>query len=323
MAYRARVLFVVACAMLPAAHAWSQFGAPLQFNNDAAGGERERERTQRWRTGIRVSADASPCFGIYGTFSVPVDWPEQDVKVVEENISDVVTRTRYRKLQHGVRQMLFVISRLERGEKAEVTVTFEITRRTRPVPTDTTRFRLPETMPREARAWLVSSPKIDCRSGRIRRKAEELIAEKETAWQKIKAIHHWVKENIKHTNDRLKGAVETLEDKAGNHEDLAGLFIALCRAGKIPARTVWVPGYCYAEFYLEDEQEEKGRWFPCEFKEKTEFGTVSQPYLILQKGDNIRVPETKGQKRFVPEFLNVKTGRKPSVTFVRDTLGAK
>lgn len=316
---------IMACAMFPAANAWSQFGAPLEFNAEDSGPE--RERTQRWRTGVRVSARGASCFGIHGTFSVPVDWPEQDVKVVEENISDVVNRTRYRNLGHGVRQMAFIIRRLDPGAQAEVTVTFEITRRTRPIPADTTRYRVPESMPREARQWLRSSPKINCRSGRIRAKAKEIIADKETAWEQVEALHDWVKDNIRHTNESLKGAVETLEKETGNHEDLAGLFIALCRAAEVPARTVWVPGYCYAEFYLEDEDEDEeegqGTWFPCEFKEKTEFGTVSQPYLILQKGDNIRVPEAKQPQRFVPEYLNVKTGRRPSVTFVRDTLGAK
>ncbi|MFW6168844.1 MAG: transglutaminase-like domain-containing protein [Planctomycetota bacterium] len=314
------VFLIMAWAVFPTVNAWSQFGTPLNFNAEES--EEERERTQRWRTGVRVSARGAPCFGVHGTFSVPVDWPEQDVKVVEENISDVVNRTRYRNLEHGVRQMWFMIRRLDGGEQAEVTVTFEITRRTKPIPDDTTGYRIPESIPREARQWLMPSPKINCRSGRIRTKAKEIIADKETAWEQVAAIHDWVKENIRHTNESLKGAVDTLEKKTGNHEDLAGLFIALCRASEVPARTVWVPGYCHAEFYLQDK-EGNGTWFPCEFKEKTEFGTVSQPYLILQKGDNIRVPEIKTPQRFVPEYLNVKTGRKPSVTFVRDTLGIK
>ena len=303
--------------MLPAATAWPQFGAPLQFHRDES--EVEQERTQRWKAGMRVSANRGPCAGIYGTFSVPVDWPEQDVKVVEENISDVVSRTRYRNLDQGVRQMVFYIARLQPGEEAEVTLTFEITRRTQPVPADTTVFRTPETTPRELRQCLVSSPLIDCRSSRIRAKAKELTADKETDWEKVQALYDWVKENVEHTNAPLKGAVETLEKKAGNHEDLAGLFIALCRASDVPARIVWVPRYCYAEFYLE-EAEGKGTWFPCEFKEKTSFGTVSQPYMILQKGDNIEVPESNEQKRFVPEFLKAKAGR-PTVTTVRDVLG--
>ena len=100
-----------------------------------------------------------------------------------------------------------------------------------------------------------------------------------------------------------------MSDKGGHIEDLTGLFIALCRAEKIPARTVWVPDYCYAEFYLEDA-DGKGYWFPCELKEKTVFGTVSNDYIIMQKGDNIKVPEKDKPYRLVPEFVEAKgTGR--------------
>ena len=37
-------------------------------------------------------------------------------------------------------------------------------------------------------------------------------------------------------------------------DDLVGLFVAMCRSLKIPARMVWVPDYSYAEFYLEDAE---------------------------------------------------------------------
>ncbi|MHB8867062.1 MAG: transglutaminase-like domain-containing protein, partial [Pirellulaceae bacterium] len=114
--------------------------------------------------------------------------------------------------------------------------------------------------------------------------------------------------------DKVKGSVAVLRDKRGHLEDLTGLFIALCRAEKIPARTVWVPDYCYAEFYLEDATG-TGYWFPCELKEKTVFGTVSNDHMILQKGDSFEVPEKKEVQRFVAEFVKGK-GR-PQVSFVR------
>ena len=128
-----------------------------------------------------------------------------------------------------------------------------------------------------------------------------------------------MKENIKHTNDKFKGTDKALSDKSGHIEDLTGLFIALCRAEKIPARTVWVPDYCYAEFYLEDA-EGKGYWFPCELKEKTVFGTASNDYMIMQKGDNIKVPEKEKPYRFVPEFVEAKGTGRPQVSFVRQVV---
>ncbi len=318
---RILVLFFVS-AMLPTTTARSQFGAPLQFQNKNAHSDMERERTLRWKVGIKIAAATGPCSGIRGTFSVPIDWPEQDVKVVEENVSDTVRQTQYRNLDAGVRQMFFVIPRLNFGETAEVTVTFEVTRRTKPLPLDTTVYHIPKSMPREVRKYLSNSPKIDVRNTKIRMKSKELTADKDTAWEKAEAIYTWMKENVKHTNSPLQGSVKTLGQKAGGHEDLANLFIALCRASKIPARTVWVPNYSYAEFYLVDA-DKKGEWFPCEFKEKTQFATVSQPYMILQKGENVQVPEAKERMRFVPEFVKAAPGSRPTVTTVRESLGIK
>ena len=81
-----------------------------------------------------------------------------------------------------------------------------------------------------------------------------------------------------------------LKDKTGDCEELTSLFIALCRASDIPARTVWVPGHCYPEFYLEDD-EGKGHWFPCQAAGSRAFGGIPEQKPILQKGDNFSVPE--------------------------------
>ena len=48
----------------------------------------------------------TPCFDIFGTLPVPTQWPEQDVKVVEEQIGDTVQQVDYRDLGGGIRQML-------------------------------------------------------------------------------------------------------------------------------------------------------------------------------------------------------------------------
>src|SRR6185369_5102838 len=43
-------------------------------------------QTHKWEFGISVRAAAGPCNSILGTFPVPADWPEQQVKVVGEQI---------------------------------------------------------------------------------------------------------------------------------------------------------------------------------------------------------------------------------------------
>ena len=117
----------------------------------------------------------------------------------------------------------------------------------------------------------VPSPYIESRDPKIRELAKEIGADKEKAWEKVEAIYDWVREKVEYKNGPLKGALAALKDGTGDCEELTSLFIAICRANDIPARTVWVPGHCYPEFYLDDE-EGKGHWFPCQAAGSPAFG---------------------------------------------------
>jgi hypothetical protein len=108
-----------------------------------------------------------------------------------------------------------------------------------------------------------------------------------------------------------------LRDGHADKEDLNSLFVALCRAHKVPARMVWSLDSCHAEFYLQDAAE-KGLWIPCQLHGEKQFGQVSDHRPILEKGDNFKVPEKKEAQRFVAEFLTGKGGGgKPQVEFRR------
>ncbi len=292
----------------------AQFGDTAPSGGPVLGAE----RTQRWKIGMRIVAQ-TPCFDVFATVPVPTNWPEQDVKVVEEQLAESVARVQRRILEGGVEQLLVAMPQLNAGDQSEVYVTVEVTRRALSPPADVSGYRVPERVPRELRKCLAASPMIDCRQRKVRDLAKEITENHDGAWQKVEALHDWVQENIEHSNDKVKGTVATLQAKRGHMEDLTGLFIALCRAAKVPARTVWVPDYCYAEFYLEDSAG-TGSWFPCELKEKTVFGTASNDHMILQKGDNIEVPEKKEPQRFVRELIKGKG--QPQVTFVRQVLPA-
>lgn len=268
-----------------------------------------------------VQARTGPCAGVFCTIPVPTDWPEQDVKVVDEKISDSVGRVRYRNLDGQIRQMILTIPRLNAGRHAEALITLAVTRRRLEFPAPA-ELVIPPKVPRKISKYLGASPSIECRNARIRGKANEILNAHDGGWAKVEALQTWVREHIEDRNEQLKGAAEVLRDGHGSHEDITGLFIALCRAGKIPARTVWVPRSCYAEFYLEDK-DGKGYWIPCELREKSVFGQVAELLPILQKGDAIKVPEKKEPQRYVAEYLKGKTGRglgRPTVRFVRELL---
>jgi len=82
-----------------------------------------------------------------------------------------------------------------------------------------------------------------------------------------------------------------------------------------------VDGSSYAEFMLVDEQD-KPYWFPCNVTGIREFGSFSEPKVILQKGDNIKVPEKDARQKFVSEFMSVQGTSKPRVSFIRELLPA-
>ena len=192
-------------------------------------------------------------------------------------------------------------------------------------PKETATFRIPAKVDRQLKRYLGTSLYIESRHGKIRALSKQILTETAEAsdWEKVEAIYDQVRERVDYQNGPLKGALQALRDGHGDCEELSSLFIALCRAGKIPARTVWVPDHCYAEFYLEDGQG-NGHWFPCQPAGSRAFGEMLEPRPILQKGDNFRVPEKPRQNlRYVAEFLSgspVGGGGKPTVEWIRRVL---
>ena len=291
-----------------------------QFNaapTDAAGPKLDKPVTVRWKVGVKVRASGGPCAGLFGTIPVPTDWPEQQVKVAKEEISPAVRRVTYRE-EGGIKQLLFEIPQLPAGETATALITFEVTKSLQLAPADTSGLSVPNDPPREVRKYLGPSPFIESTNAKIKALTKTLTADKAGAWAQVEAIYDGVREKVKVDHDKLKGAAAALRDGKAEKEDVTSLFVACCRAHKVPARMVWVPDWCYAEFYLESGKG-KGFWFPCQVAGDKEFGSLTDQRPILQKGDNMRVPENKEPQRFVAEYLTGKkvVGGGPEVEFVR------
>lgn len=279
--------------------------------------------SHKYRAGVVIKAVGGSCMGLFATVPVPIDWPEQDVRVIAEETSPEVKRIRYRNIDGTVRQMLIEIPRLAAGREAHALVTFEVQRRAILPPAATADLKIPKRPSRDIKPYLGSSPYIESRNAKIRSLAKQITADKPTAWAKVEAIYDYVREHVDYRNGPLKGALKALQDGSGDCEELTSLFIALCRAAGVPARTVWIPGHCYPEFYLVDDQG-KGHWFPCQAAGTRAFGSMPEQRPILQKGDNFRVPEKPHERqRYVAEFLRgapSKSGGRPKVRFVREVL---
>jgi transglutaminase-like putative cysteine protease len=297
--------------------------APAQFKEggpqDAKLGE---ARVQRLQIGITVNAAGGPCRGIVGYTAVPDDWPEQQVRIVDEEVAPGV-KVGYRVVDGMAKVMEVRIASLPAGEEAKAIVTFEVRRRPILPPDETDSYVLPDLkkLDRQIRVFLAPSPKIESRDRKIRALAKEIGAEKPKAWKKVEAIYDWVRDHVEYKNGPLKGALAALRDRTGDCEELTSLFVALCRASDVPARTVWVQGHCYPEFYLMDAKG-KGRWFPCQAAGARAFGEIAEVRPILQKGDSIHPPyDRRTPKRYLADHLaGTGTAGQPRVRFIRRTV---
>jgi len=279
------------------------------------------EHVERWRIGVIVTASDGPCTNVAGFFQLPVDWPEQQVKVVEEDFSPF-TQEKSDRMVDTVKELAFTMPQVPAGQEARMVITFEITRYSQSPPEDVKSLKKLETkkLPKEIRHYLGASPRIESKSGKIKALAKKLAKENEgkTDWEKVEAIFQWVREHVKHEEGpKLPGALQALRDEASDHEGLTSLFVALCRASDVPARTVWIPKTSYPEFYLADADGE-GHWFPCWLAEPFTFGGVEGKSPIWQKGDNFHPADSPREAvRYLPSKVGA-SGVKPQVKFVRE-----
>jgi hypothetical protein len=330
-------------------------------------------QVQQIKIGISITAEGGACEGIVATTPVPIDWAEQQVKVIEQDVSASVRDFEdFRMIDGTVKQMVLTVPYLAAGEEAHAILTFEVTRRGLVSPDNTAELVIPKKLDRQLRTYLAASLGIEVRSPKIRALAKEIAAKlkaeapadgalasaddakptnddsaqdavaaaagdaddassedaetadakEPTTWQLVEAMYDWVRDNIQYKDGPFKGAMDALKVGHGDCEELSSLFIALCRSSGIPARTVWVPGHCYAEFYLTDAAG-NGYWFPCQAAGSRDFGGIAEHRPILQKGDNFSDPDRPGRKlRYVSENLKVTNAvGKPRVKFIREPIG--
>ena len=277
-------------------------------------------RLQRYRVGVIVAAEGGACGGLYATLPVPAEWPEQKVRVVKEEVSKGIRDLHYRPLGGGVQQMVVTIPAVAAGGKEFAVMTFELERAAILPPSDTAIWRIPEKPDRSLRGYLGPGPYIESRDPKIVRFANEAAGDRE-GWERVEAIYDAVREKVEYRNGDLKGARRALADGWGDCEELTCLFIAAARSQGIPARTVWVEGHCYPEFYLEDEAG-NGCWHPCQAAGTRAFGSMPDQLPILQKGDAFRDPDRPAkQLRYVSEYMRGIArggGGTPRVVWVRE-----
>lgn len=292
----------------------------------------EDPKVQRYRCGLVLDTGRATCRGIVTTFPIPREWPEQQVKLIDQTVDPVFASSlQIRELDGLVSQAVMRARGLPPNTTAEATFTFELTRSRIIAPESVAGLKVPERPGRDLRQFMNSSPYIDPGSARIRvavREIETQLAEAETSeaealsqdWKRIETVYDWVREKVSYVEGDIKTADEALKDGTGDCEELTSVFVAICRAMRIPARMVHVLMHCYPEFYLEDA-DGQGHWFPCQIAGTRQFGSMEEYRPILQKGDRFKTPEQSLQ-RYVAEYFKAAAvqGGKPKPRFVQEML---
>jgi hypothetical protein len=147
--------------------------APAQFDDDppsAPGGA----AVQRWRFGVVLTANGGAFKGITATTTIPIDWPEQRVRIVAKDVSPGVKISEQPVEDFG-KQMVVRIPHLAAGAEARAIVTYEIQRRVQAAPEDTDIYVLPDPkkLQRKMAVYLVPGPHIESAHPEIRAAAEQ------------------------------------------------------------------------------------------------------------------------------------------------------
>ncbi len=280
-------------------------------------------RTYRLRVVIRVMATEGAVRNVVATGPIPMDWPEQKVRLISEKISPQCKATE-QVLKGQAALLKFQVPQIPKGGTAFVERLYEITRyRTKfKLPGD--ELKLPKGTPPELRDQVAGpAPGVETKSPQMIELADSLrkVSEDLGPWETIKTFWSWTRDNVKFENGDFRGALYALDKRCGDCEEMSALFVGLCRLSNIPARTVWVESHDYPEFYLVDKHG-RGHWIPAQVVGPPWFGEITEYRPIFQKGDRFYDPLQKTYVRYVPHTVKGQDGGQhpPKVDFRHDII---
>ncbi len=256
-------------------------------------------RTYRMKVTIRVDAPRVTIRNVTATGPVPIDWPEQKVRLLSET-KPPGSRTTLTQFRGQAGMLVFRVPYIRGGSSAVVERVYELTRYRIHFQVNPSELLAVKKLSRELRGFLIAAPGVETKNGRIVQLAESLTKPDADAWTTTRQYFDWVRENVQYEFGKFRGAVYALDKKTGDCEDMTALFVALCRVSRIPARTVWIEGHAYPEFYLQDKQRQ-GYWIPAQVSGPDWFGEMTEYRPILQKGDRFYDALTRRHVRYVPQ----------------------
>ena len=248
---------------------------------------------------------------------VPLEHAEQSIEEVQIETEDCDARLQ--QVGEGAAQLLLAAARISRGQMIRAIAHYKLTLKKQYQAFEPAQFPDPQPEPPAGvrKLYLNESPGIQTRSPEVRKLSNELgTGSPLHPWDQVQRFYEWGRENIEPQVGKFIGVVNALKRKTGDCEELAGVFVALCRSVGIPARLVWVPNHNWAEFYLTDH-EGQGHWIPAHTACYSWFGWTGVHELVIQKGDRVTPPHESKPQRLIADWGQWK-GKRPTMRWLAE-----
>jgi hypothetical protein len=273
-------------------------------------------RTYRLKVVIRIEAAEGAVKNVIATGPIPMDWPEQRVRLISQKISPQC-KVSEQILKGQAALIKFQVPQIPKGGSVFVERLYEITRYRTKFSMGADELKFARGVPAELKDQVAgAAPGVETKSPQMIELSEALrkVSQDSNAWDTIKTFWSWTRDNVKFENGDFRGALYAIENRCGDCEEMSALFVGLCRLSGIPARTVWVESHDYPEFYLIDKQG-RGHWIPVQVVGPPWFGEITEYRPIFQKGDRFYDPLQKTYVRYVPHTVKGSDGKAPKVDF--------
>lgn len=269
-------------------------------------------RDYELKLGVQLEG-TGPATQLKATTVAPVELPEQ--KVIDVQVQTQGGQAGLRQLADEAGQLLLVADGIQAGQVINAVATYRVRLHKEYRAFTKDRFPAKQQFSKQFQPLLFDSPGIQTRFEEVKKLAASL-SPGEHPWDRAKAFHQWVWENIKPRPGQYTSVVAALRDHVGDCEEKAAVFVALCRVAGIPSRLVWVPNHNWAEFCLNDEQGQP-QWIPAHTSCYQWFGWTGAHELVLQKGDRIFVPEKRQPQRLLADWAQWQ-GAKPKIRWAAE-----
>jgi transglutaminase-like putative cysteine protease len=274
-------------------------------------------RTYRLKLVVKVQApEESDSRNVVVVAPIPMDWPEQKARMI-----GTPKFTQGGKYSETVKRgqcatMKYTIPTIAAGESAGVELLYEITRWRMHFAHPTDELDFPRSAPSEVRDQFTGlAPGLEMKHPKIVDLTRNL--EKEHAgdrpWDLVKGFWQWTRDNVDFKNGDFRGALFAIEQHCGDCEEMSALFVSMCRLSGVIARSVWVEGHNYPEFYLLDAKG-KGHWIPAQVVGPPWFGEMTEYRPIFQKGDRFYDPFQRQYVRYTPQTMKADGKVQPAFT---------